>query len=230
MTTTGSDCPGTRDNNGEDDDGCAAVRPGIRSCSKNVPDLQRPGTGYANAICDARVDSLETSTQCLSYDYATRSIQSARPGGMITENIPLLPTLSPVQLYMNLFSGFMPGGDTPANQEALLRALRARKSVLDFARGQLSTLQTLAPGSEKAKIEFHAEAIRKIETQLESQIAMGGTVSGCMVPMAPDPDLIGKTGPSSTTTPLEPPPPTTTSTRRSATYTAAYFWQPSSAI
>ncbi len=194
MTTTGANCPGTRDNNGEDDDGCAGGPSWDQILLKNVPDLQRPGTGYANAICDARVDSLETSTQCLSYDYATRSIQSARPGGMITENIPLLPTLSPVQLYMNLFSGFMPGGDTPGNQEELLRALRARKSVLDFALGQLSTLETLAPGSEKAKIDFHAEAIRKIEMQLQSQIDMGGTVSGCMLPTAPDPDLVGKTG------------------------------------
>src|SRR5690606_8686655 len=137
---------------------------------RHIPELQRPGAGYVNAICDARVDSLETSTQCLSYGYTTRSIVSERPqsGGMITENIPLLPTLSPIQLYSNLFSGFMPGGDTPGNVEALRRSLVARKSVLDYASAELGRLRTLAPSSERSKLELHEQAVRSVEMQLSA--------------------------------------------------------------
>src|SRR5690606_32823478 len=115
--------------------------------------MQRDGVGYVNAICDARVDSNETSTQCLSYSYTTRQINSARPGGQITEYTPLLPQLSPAQLYASLFTGFMPGGDTDANREAALRALRMRKSVLDYSLDELEHLGRLAPSNEKSKID-----------------------------------------------------------------------------
>jgi hypothetical protein len=199
MTTTGANCPGTRRNGGEADDGVAGGPSWDQILLQNVPDLQRPGIGYANAICDARVDSLETSAQCLSYGYSTRSIVSERPvaGGMITEHVPLLPTLSPVQAYMNLFAGFMPGGSTPENQEALLRALRARKSVLDYSLSELAELKTLAPGSEASKIELHAQAIRAIEMQISGQLESGMVVDpSCVVPEPPDPSLTGETGSS----------------------------------
>src|SRR5690606_575038 len=132
FTTTGCGAEGTRQNGGESDDGVAGGPSFDQVFLKNVPALARDGVGYVNAICDARVDSNETSTQCLSYSYTTRSISSARPGGNITEHTPLLPQLSPAQLYAGLFANFMPGGATEANREAALRALHLRKSVLDF--------------------------------------------------------------------------------------------------
>lgn len=197
MATTGAPCPGTRKNGGEEDDACAGGPSFDQIFLKHVPALQRSGIGYANAICDARVDSLETSTQCLSYGYTTRSIAAARPANTnITENVPLLPELSPTQLYMRLFTGFMPGGDTDANREQLLRGLRARKSVLDYSLSQLATIKTLAPAAEAPKIDAHAEAIRKVEQQVSEQILAGGDMGGasCAVPPAPDPALTGKTG------------------------------------
>ncbi len=197
MSSTGAHCPGTRRNGGEADDACAGGPSWDQLLLKNVPDLQRPGLGYANAICDARVDSLETSAQCLSYGYDKQDVTSERPvaGGTITENVPLLPTLSPVQLYMNLFSGFMPGGSTPANQEALLRALRARKSVLDYSLRELDEIKLLAPGSEVDKIDAHAAAIRAIEQQISGQIESGMIADpSCVVPDPPDPNVAGETG------------------------------------
>jgi len=196
LSSTGATCPGTRRTGGEPDDACAGGPSWDQIFLKRVPELARPGTGYANAICDARVDSLEVSPQCLSYSHTTRSVVSERPnaGGMITEHTPLLPTLSPVQLYMNLFSGFMPGGDSAASQAELLRALNARKSVLDYARSELKELELLAPGSEKSKIDFHAESIRKIEEQLSAQIASGGMAPGCTLPAKPDSNLSGPSG------------------------------------
>jgi hypothetical protein len=197
FTTTGASAQGTRSNGGESDDGTAGGPSFDQIFLKKVPALQRPGIGYFNSICDARVDSFETSTQCLSYDYATRSIASAVPGGNITEHIPLLPELSPTQAFMKLFSGFMPGGSTPANMDALAKSLKARKSVLDYSLSELDALSKLAPGSERPKIDAHTAAIRKIEQQITDQIANPSSVgggAGCMEPMAPDPKLVGKTG------------------------------------
>lgn len=197
FTTTGCSAAGTRQNGGEKDDGVAGGPSFDQVFLKNVPELQRMGTGYANAICDARVDSNETSTQCLSYSYTPRSIAAASPGGNINEYTPLLPQLSPAQLYASLFSTFMPGGATPANQAAALKAFKLRKSVLDFSLAELAELKQLAPGGEAPKIELHAEAIRKVELQLAAQIEAGGgggLHASALVPMKPADDLTGKKG------------------------------------
>ena len=81
----------------------------------------------------------------------------------------------------------MPGGSTDANQAALLRALKRRKSVLDFSLRQLTRLGSLAPASEKVKIDVHAAAIRAAEASLASQIAAVPTGGGpaCTVPATP---------------------------------------------
>lgn len=193
MSATGANCPGTRDNEGEDDDACAGGPSFDQIFLRRVPELFREGPGYVSAIADARVDSFETSAQCLTYGYSTREIASARPGGPITENTPLLPTLKPLDLYASLFSGFIPGGNTPENQAAALRALKLRKSVLDSALRDLDRVRTLAPSSEAPKIDAHAEAIRKLELQLEQAIADGGSPT-CTVPTAPDAGLEALSG------------------------------------
>lgn len=201
MSTTGASVPGTRSNGGEADDGAAGGPSFDQIFMNHVPELQSPGIGYANAICDARVDSQETSTQCLSYGYTTRSIAAARVAGgcgagQITEAVPLLPELSPAQLYMQLFGGFMPGDPTdPGNNEAVLRNLVLRKSVLDYSLDELAALAAMAPASEGPVIEQHAQVIRNIEMQLADQIASGGITTGnCTVPTAPDSSLVGETG------------------------------------
>lgn len=199
MATTGASVPGTRSNGGEADDGSAGGPSFDQIFLNHVAALQTPGIGYANAICDARVDSQETSTQCLSYGYTTRDIAAARVAGncgsgRITEAVPLLPELSPVQLYMQLFGGFMPG-DPTENQEKLLRSLVMRQSVLDYSLDELDAIRALAPSDQGSKIDQHAEVIRKIEMQIASQIEDGtGPAMGCTPPEPPDPDLVGKTG------------------------------------
>jgi len=146
QSTTGARTPGTRANGGETDDAVSGGPSWDQIFLKSVPALATPGIGYANAICDARVDSQETSTQCLSYDYRTQSTPAAQggSGGTVVENAPLLPILSPLQLYNKLFMNIAGGGSTADTA----RLLRARKSVLDSARGQLARLKTLAPASE----------------------------------------------------------------------------------
>jgi hypothetical protein len=192
FTTTCASAEGCRENGGEGDDGVAGGPSFDQIFLKHVPELTRPGTGYANAICDARVDSSETSTQCLSYSYTTRSIASAG-GGNITENTPLLPKLSPNQLYGDLFANFMPGGSTPDNQAALIKALKMKKSVLDFIMAELAELKTLAPGSSRPMLDIHAEAVSKTEMALRQQIE-GGAVNMGTPPPEPPQDLGGDDG------------------------------------
>lgn len=195
FSTTGISSPGTRSNGGEGDDATAGGPSFDQIFLKRVPALQRSGIGYVNAICDARVDSRETSTQCLSYSYTMRSV-AANSGGMLNEATPLLPELSPVQLFMNLFAGFMPGGATDGNMDAARRALQARKSVLDYAMSELNEIKLIAPSAEAPKIDAHTDAIRAIETDLADRIANGdfGAPDGCAVPTQPDSSLVGKTG------------------------------------
>jgi hypothetical protein len=197
QSTTGARTPGTRSNGGETDDAVAGGPSWDQIFLNTVPALKTQGAGYANAICDARVDSFETSTQCLSYGFATRSVAAATggTGGQVTENTPLLPTLSPLKAFTNLFSGVMPGGGT-GNANDMAKLLKARRSVLDYSMSELARMRTLAPGAEaRSKIDVHTDAIRKIEMQLTTQINNGTmTPTSCTLPPMPDATLTGKTG------------------------------------
>ena len=115
--------------------------------------------GYVNAICDARVDSQETSTQCLSYDYKTQSTarraRAARP-----REQAVAAEISPLRRHQGLFGGSRRRRDL----RRALRVLKPRKSVLDYALRELDRLKTLGPGSEGDKIDVHAAAMRKSRT------------------------------------------------------------------
>jgi hypothetical protein len=202
FATTGSSSPGTRQNGGETDDGTAGGPSWDQIMLENCPALQKKDSmgnrlrSYYNSICDQRIDSYETSTRCLSYGYATRSVTSAVPGGSIMEHTPLIPTLSPLTAFNDLFTGFMPGGGGMTDTTAL-RMLKHRKSVLDHSLRELDRLKLLAPANERVKIDSHAAAVRQIENQLADDIARGGMGMGggkCGVPTAPPSSLSGSKG------------------------------------
>ena len=197
QTTTGAATPGTRSNGGETDDAVAGGPSWDQIFLKSVPELDRAasGAGYANAICDARIDSYETSTQCLSYDYGTRSVAAAQGGsaGMVTENIPLMPTLSPFTFYNNVFSGRSWAARAAPTTRS--RCSSAARACSTHSTDQLARLRELAPGSERSKIDFHAEAIRRVELMISDQIKNGSmTPAMCVQPPAPSMTLLGKTG------------------------------------
>lgn len=197
FASTGSSSPGTRANGGEPDDGCAGGPSWDQIFLQRVPLLARRnargtivGKGYYNVICDKRVDAYEASTRCLSYGYETQLVESARPGGTIREHKPLLPELNPLTAYRDLFGGFAPGG--VLDDDEALRLLKLRKSVLDHSLRELRRLQSLAPASERDKIESHAAAVRKLEAQLSDQISAGGSVVECALPPLPAAALSGR--------------------------------------
>ena len=111
---------------------------------EHVPGLRRPA-GFVNMTCDARVDSFETSSQCLSYSYETREVESFTPGDLITEHVPQLPDLSPLDTYTKLFEGFAPG----MTVDDATRQLMLRRSVLDSSLAELARLRGLVSVAQR---------------------------------------------------------------------------------
>jgi Protein of unknown function (DUF1552) len=194
-TTTGCNSEGTRMNGGEGDDAVAGGPSFDQIFLRQVPLLSGAGVPSVNVACEARVDSFETSSRCLSYDYQTRPVLSR--SGEITEHVPLMPELSPARLYARLFSSFMPGGATPSNQVSALTALALRKSVLDSALVELRELKRLAPAAESEKIDAHAEAIRSLERRLSTPEG-----DACVAPLAPAAELEARSGERAYTDPV----------------------------
>jgi hypothetical protein len=198
MMTTGTATKFTRAGEFIDQDVCADGPSFDQIFRSKVPGLQTP-KGFLNVICDNRVDyNPETSVQCMSYDYAVRPVEAIE-GGAARENIPLLPELSPMQVYMGTFGGLMPGGTGGAGGASaaeLTRAIKQRKSVLDYSLRELARLRQLAPASERPKIDFHGDAVRKIEMQLSAHLTggmggMGGTGTPATCSVMPPPNVIG---------------------------------------
>jgi hypothetical protein len=192
FSTTGASGPGTRRNGGESDDGCAGGPSWDQILLKHCPELSTTGRGYYNVICDARVDSYETSTRCLSYGYTKQTVAAASggSGGMLSENTPLRPTLSPLTAFNDLFSEFMPGGG--GTDADALRRLKQGKSVLDNSLRELQALWDMAPANERLKIEATMDIVRAEELRLTGLINNPPTVGDCTVPTAPPMNLNGQ--------------------------------------
>src|SRR5262249_46415373 len=142
------------------------------------------GIGYANSIADSRTDFGEISTQCLSYSTASRDVYKYNGSGVGTEATPLMPVLSPLMQYTNLFGGMVPvgtggttggaagagGGPPPPAVDAVLKQLVGRRSVLDFSLAELNRLQSLTPADARNKIAIHTQAVMEAETSVASTI------------------------------------------------------------
>jgi hypothetical protein len=94
--------------------------------------------------------------------------------------------------FDRLFANFTPpassgGGAAPdPNAAADLAKLRERKkSILDAARDQYSKVASAVGPKDKQRLDFHAEAIRKLEVQLDqSSKAPTNSTAGCAKPAA----------------------------------------------
>jgi hypothetical protein len=101
----------------------------------------------------------------------------------VQENIPLMPTLSPLTLYNNLFSNFVPPvayidtgngyAAAPPAADAMLTALASRRSVLDFAKNEIDTLRQMAPGEARTRLDSHFDAITQMENSITASINNG---------------------------------------------------------
>jgi hypothetical protein len=193
---------GTRRNCCQGSDAFAAGASFEQLLLDRVPALRAPGPGYANSIADSRTDFFEISTRCLSYSAKIQDVITYT-GETATEAAPLLPVLSPMQQYMNLFSGFLPGtggagggaggggaaggggsggGRAPAPvADAMLKKLVGKRSVLDFAVEELNQLKRLAPSEVRSRLNVHTDAVLEAEASVVSAInarAAGGGAGG----------------------------------------------------
>ena len=92
---------------------------------------------------------------------------------------PLYPETQPLNTFNRIFGGVMgtSGGDagaagtggSPVSNTTQL--LAQKKSILDFMSSDLARLRTLAPGSEKVRLDSFADAITQLEASI--QAAMG---------------------------------------------------------
>jgi len=175
---------GCRASDSEHDDGVAGGPSIEQILLKNVTALQPTmgGTGFANAICDSRVDTGEIGARCLSYSYTTEPVTN-NSGGTSTQNHPNLPTLSPLSLFNALFMNFVPPTCTAASDgdpggtlqaappaPAALKTLAMRKSVLDFALEEINKVKGMSPAGATAKLDIHAQAIRDMESTIANSI------------------------------------------------------------
>jgi hypothetical protein len=168
---------GTRSGQQESDDAYSNGPSFEQILLANVPAMKAPGStfSYQNAGCDTRTDFGEISTKCLSYSSMRQTVGAVSGPGM--ENVPLMPTLSPLTVYNNLFSNFVP---TSANSDPTLAAPRVanamltnlvrRRSVLDFARQELNGLRQMGPADARMKLDNHYNAILQMEDSLTNTI------------------------------------------------------------
>jgi hypothetical protein len=102
------------------------------------------------------------------------SYAQASSGGMAA---PLWPEPSPAAAFKNYFGGALMNM-TPAQ---MARTASENKSVLDFALGGLSSLQSQVPQSQLPKVQAHLDAIR----QLETSVAASASAMACTPPSFP---------------------------------------------
>jgi hypothetical protein len=142
--------------------------------------------GSLQLAADIRSSRDEVAPRVLSYRPPTASpdISQARQ--------PMYPETQPLDAFNRLFGGALPPGTGTA--PTLAREL----SVLDFMRSDLARLRTLAPSSEKFRIDAHAAAIQELEAAIRQSLS--GSSSGvCATPAAP-PAFPTTTSPGGTAT------------------------------
>lgn len=150
LTVTGRRCPTLYAGNGGDDpqaEGPSVDQLLLRSSSY----LQQAPVLSIQASCDQRADTPgEVSPRHLSYSGA---------------RAPMRPYYQPLETYERLFGTLVPGGD---NDSELLRARAAKRSVLDFALKDLARMRTLAPSSQREKLDAYESAVRELEDELSN--------------------------------------------------------------
>jgi hypothetical protein len=88
-------------------------------------------------------------------------------------NTPNLPTQDPMQMYTKMFA------NASLSSGQLTQLIADRKSVIDFLKSDISTLQARLTPSDKTRLDGHLTGIRSLEQQLTNSVA------SCKTPSAP---------------------------------------------
>ena len=128
--------------------------------------------GSLHLAADIRSERDEVAPRVLSY-------LAPQPGvsDPAVARQPLYPETSPLSTYNRLFGGALPGNSTAGP------GLAHDLSALNYMKRDLARLRSLAPASEKGRLDAYAQAIAQLETSLRAKYAGVGT--GCVTPSVP---------------------------------------------
>jgi len=141
--------------------------------------------GSLQLAADIRSDRDEVAPRVLSYLAPKTGVSDPAQARQ-----PMYPETSPLNAYRRLFGAALPAGSSAA------RLLSKNLSALNYMRRDLARLRSLAPASEKDKLDAYAAAISQLEASLRAQY--GGAPSAiCVAPAVPPsfpPTATGKQG------------------------------------
>jgi hypothetical protein len=96
-----------------------------------------------------------------------------------SETLPLAPEPNPRVVFEKLFGG----GDDQQRAVGLGRRLQTRKSILDFVRDDLASVEPQLGQNDRRKVAEYLEGVRSIERQIEK--AEQFAVPEAPIPMPP---------------------------------------------
>lgn len=147
------------------------------------------GAGLASGISVDQeiVNKLMPPTKLPSLELGVQSRQSGTVWGYSSykgSNLPLPPENSPAKVFSRLFADFTGGGGASTPDPKALQAALDRKSVLDGAMRNFSTLNAKLGAEDRAKLENHLNTIRELEKRV-STTGSGMTSAMCTKPAEP---------------------------------------------
>jgi hypothetical protein len=90
-------------------------------------------------------------------------------------NQPVFPTSDPAKLFGRVFANVAAPAGPPgaAPDAAAMQLLAERKSVLDYASGDLARLSARLPGEERVRLARHLDSLRALERQISPMVVSG---------------------------------------------------------
>jgi hypothetical protein len=136
---------------------------------------QKTPFGSLQLAADIRSDRDEISPRVMSYLDSLKGQSDLNQARQ-----PLFAETQPLNTFKRIFGG--PVGGDPMN---VMRFLSQKKSVLDFMRSDLDRLKTLAPASERARLDGQAAAIAQLEASIQAANGTMVGTPGCVKPAQP---------------------------------------------
>jgi hypothetical protein len=131
--------------------------------------------GSLQLAADIRSDRDEISPRVMSYLDAVKGQSDLNQARQ-----PLFAETQPLNTFSRIFGGTLGG-----NPMDVGRVLAQKKSVLDFMRSDLARLKTLAPASERPRLDGQAAAIAQLEASIQAASGMTVGTAGCVKPAQP---------------------------------------------
>jgi hypothetical protein len=144
-------------------------------------------SGYGNNISiDQYLASkwgVNTHLKTLEIGVGIKGVSNRNRISYLGNNQPVGPEGDPARAFARVFGNFTPAAapaaDPAAGQQEVMKTLAARRSVLDFVRGDLARLEARLPADERGRLQRHLESLRELERSLSNPGAGGMAGAAC---------------------------------------------------